>query len=140
MPVERAERLRKLGLVPTIQRSAVLKYLEECGGHPTVEDVHRAVTRRHPSIARATVYNVLDALKRAGAVKELTVDREASRYEINPKPHHHFQCRACGELFDVAFPSAVKPGDEIDGHLVEAIHTVLYGICAACQRTSGHTE
>ena len=128
----RLDMLRKLGLVPTIQRSAVLEFLEENHTHPTADEVHQGVKERFPSIAKATVYNVLDALKKAGAIRELTIAREAAHYDYNPHPHPHFLCRMCGVLFDVDLPCPIRPGDEILGNLVESVNTYLYGICAEC--------
>jgi len=132
----RSTRLRKLGLVPTIQRSAVLEYLENNHTHPTAEEVYQGVRDHLSSLAKATVYNVLDALKKAGGIQELTIAREAARYDYNPSPHPHFLCRVCGNLYDVDLPCSIRPGDKINGHRVEAARTYLYGICAQCQKQS----
>jgi len=129
-----SERLRKLGLVPTIQRLAVLDYLDQATTHPTAEEVYTGVRDRYPSIAKATVYNALDALKKAGAIRELTIDRGVARYDRDPHPHPHFLCRICGKLYDVDFPCPVQPGDEVSGHKVESVHTYLYGVCAQCRK------
>ncbi len=130
----RSTRLRKLGLVPTIQRMAVLEFLEENHTHPTAEEVYQAVRIRFPSIAKATVYNVLDALKKAGAIRELTIAREAARYDYNTRSHPHFLCRICGNLYDVDLPCPMRPGDEILGHRVESVQTYLYGVCSQCRK------
>jgi Fe2+ or Zn2+ uptake regulation protein len=135
-----AERLRSLGLVPTIQRLAVLDYLDKAQNHPTAEEVYQGVRRRYPSIAKATVYNVLDALKEAGAIQQLTITRDAAHYDAVTEPHPHFLCRACGTLIDVELPCPIRPGDKILGHLVESVNTYLYGLCNACQTTPGENE
>ena len=124
-----SEKLRELGLVPTIQRSAVLEFLEEHRVHPTVEEVYQGVKERFP-----TVYNVLDALKSAGAIRELTIAREAARYDYDANPHPHFLCQSCSTLLDVDLPCPIRPGDEILGHLVESVNTYLYGTCAECRK------
>jgi len=129
----RLERLRQLELVPTIQRLAVLEFLEETDIHPTAEQAYQEVRKRFPSIAKATVYNVLDALKKAGAIRELTIAREAAHYDYNANPHPHFLCRTCGVLIDVDLPCPIRPGDEILGNLVESVNTYLYGVCAECR-------
>ncbi|MEE9541619.1 MAG: transcriptional repressor [Candidatus Bipolaricaulota bacterium] len=124
--------LRQLGLVPTIQRVAVLEMLEDNHSHPTAGEVYQGVKDRFPSIARATVYNTLDALKKGGAIRELTIAREAARYDYNPRPHQHFLCRVCGDLIDVDLPCPIRPGDEIVGHKVESVQIYLYGVCSQC--------
>ncbi len=91
-----------------------------------------AVRKRHPTISKATVYNVLDALKQAGALQELTIERQAARYDINVAPHPHFLCRQCGRLYDVDIPCAIRPGDMVDGHRTESVQTYIFGVCAQC--------
>lgn len=136
----RSTRLRKLGLVPTIQRSAVLEYLENNHTHPTAEEIYQGVRDHFHSLAKATVYNVLDALKKAGGIQELTIAREAARYDYNPSPHPHFLCRVCGNLYDVDLPCSIRPGDEICGHLVEVAQVYLHGICAQCQKQNSQNK
>jgi Fur family peroxide stress response transcriptional regulator len=128
-----AKKFRDLGLVPTIQRLAVLEYLEKNHVHPTAEEVYQGVRKRYPSIAKATVYNVLDALKEAGAIQQLTITREAAHYDATTAPHPHFLCRDCGMLIDVELPCPIRPGDEILGHLIQCVNTYLYGVCKACR-------
>ena len=129
-----AQRMRHLGLIPTIQRLAVLEFLEASRNHPTAEDVYQAVRKRYPSIAKATVYNILDALKQAGAIQQLTIARQAAHYDAVTEPHPHFLCRSCGTLLDVELPCPIRPGDEILGHVIEAVNTYLYGLCKQCKR------
>ncbi len=129
---DRAERLRGAGLIPTAQRLAVLSFLEGTRSHPTAEEIYLGVKDLFSTISRATVYNALDALKRAGAVSELTIAREAAHYDATPAPHPHFLCRTCGELYDLDLPCALRPGDEVLGHHVEAVQTSLYGVCRTC--------
>jgi Fur family peroxide stress response transcriptional regulator len=130
---DRAERLRGSGLVPTAQRLAVLSFLEGTKSHPTAEETYAGVKRRFASISRATVYNALEALKRAGAVSELTIAREVAHYDAGPPSHPHFLCRSCGELYDLELPCALRPGDEVLGHRIEAVQMSLYGVCRTCQ-------
>ena len=132
-----SEMLRKVGLKPTAQRLAVLEYLQSEHMHPTADEVYQGVTERFPSISKATVYNALDALKKAGAVQELTIAREAARYDCTVRPHPHFLCRLCGRLYDIDLPCPVRPGDDIQGHHVEIARSYLYGVCAECSKDGG---
>ena len=126
--------LRQLGLVPTIQRMAVLEMLEDNHSHPTAGEVYQGVKDRFPSIARATVYNTLDALKKGGAIRELTIAREAARYDCDPSSHPHFLCRVCRHLIDVDVPCVIRQGDEVVGHEVELVQIYLYGVCSQCKK------
>jgi hypothetical protein len=54
----------------TPQRMAIFDYLKGNKTHPSAEDIYRAVSRRFPTMALATVYNTLAALKRRGQLLE----------------------------------------------------------------------
>jgi len=125
--------LRRFGLTPTAQRLAVLEYLDGNRAHPTADEIYQGVHARYPSIVRATVYNALSALKKVGAVRELTIEKGAVRYDSNTDPHPHFLCRVCGKVYDLDLPCPIRAGDEINGYRVESVHIYLYGVCASCR-------
>ena len=89
--------------------------------------------KKYPSISRATVYNTLDALTRAGVVLRLTVDPAATRYDADLKPHAHFRCRICQKVYDIELRDEEPTGLNADGHLVESVRTYAYGVCASCR-------
>jgi Fur family peroxide stress response transcriptional regulator len=125
--------LREASLVPTIQRLAVLGCLSESRQHPTADQILSAVRERFPLISRATVYNTLDALTKAGMILRLNVDPAAGRYDADLEPHSHFRCRVCQKVYDIEVKSG-RPNDiHADGHLIESIRTYAYGVCAACR-------
>ena len=100
------ERLAARGLRFTSQREQVYKLLLQGLDHPTAELVFLRAKRARPEISMATVYNCLDALVRCGLVKEVRLDRGASRYCPNMREHYHFFCAECGEVYDI------EPGTE----------------------------
>ena len=55
-------RLIELGIRPSIQRVAIMKYLLTHHTHPTVEDVFLALKKQLPTVSRTTVYNTLRML------------------------------------------------------------------------------
>lgn len=125
-------KLRNLKLIPTIQRIAVLEFLEKNRIHPTAEDIYYGVKDCAPSLTKATVYNVLDALKKVDAIQELTIDRKMARYDCNAEPHLHFLCQSCGNLYDIDLSCSIRPGDVVLGHQVEVVQIYLYGVCVQC--------
>ena len=137
---EQAAMLRDVGLVPTIQRLAVLDLLCRTHSHPTADQLLSAVRKKHPSISRATVYNTLDALTRAGVILKLTVDPSATRYDANLGPHAHFRCRICGKVYDIPARKGWPIDAECDGHRVETVRTYAYGVCAACRTDTNAKE
>ena len=111
----------------------MLGFLEDNLVHPTVDEVYRGVKDGFPSLSKATVYNALDALKRAGAIRELTIARQAARYDITTSAHPHFMCRICGKVYDIDLPHAIHEGNIVNGHQVESVQTYVYGVCAHCR-------
>ena len=72
MGIDLRQALNTAGVRPTVQRYAVLQYLARDGVHATAEEIFRAVNRQDPRASRATVYNSLKSLSRAGLVREVT--------------------------------------------------------------------
>jgi len=123
------------GFKRTPQRLAILDYLEGNTLHPSAEDVYRAVTKKCLSLSFATVYNTLNTLAQAGAVRELTLDPERKRYDPNIEPHHHLICTSCKKVIDifedisVGIPKRIEKEFSISGNHVE-----FYGHCSACRK------
>lgn len=135
-PADHTKMLRGVGLTPTIQRLAILDYLQRVKCHPTADEALAAVQKKFPSISRATVYNTLDALTKAGMILRLNVDPTVARYDADLGPHAHFRCRVCGEVYDIVFESASPSDGTIEGHRIESVQTYAYGICATCLESS----
>lgn len=131
-PEDHAEMLRDVGLTPTIQRLAILDYLQRVKCHPTADEALVAVQRKFPSISRATVYNTLDALTKAGMILRLNVDPTVARYDADLVLHAHFRCRLCGKVYDIELVGDSPIDGTIEGHRVESVRTYAYGVCASC--------
>lgn len=129
---ERSDKLRKLGLTPTIQRMAVLDCLEKTKKHPTADQVLAAVRKTFPTVSRATVYNSLEALTRAGIILQITVDPAVARYDADLGPHAHFRCRICSVVYDVVMDEEFDLDEYVEGHHVEAVRAYAYGVCEKC--------
>jgi len=131
---ERSDKLRKLGLIPTIQRMAVLECLERTKKHPTADQVLVDIRKKFPSVSRATVYNTLEALTRAGIILRITVDPAVARYDADIGPHAHFRCRICKTVYDIVMDKDFSLDEYVEGHHVEAVRTYAYGVCEKCMR------
>lgn len=126
--------LRARGLRVTEPRIAVLAYLAATDRHPTAEDVETAVNADGQVLSRASVYNVLHSLTRAGLVTGMSVKDGATRYDAHVAPHHHLVCRTCGRVEDVPWRDfgVAEQGVLPDGRPVRALALTLDGVCAAC--------
>lgn len=128
------DRLRERGLRVTEPRVAVLGYLASTDRHPTAEEVELAVNADGPVLSRASVYNVLHSLSRAGLVTGMSIDEGPARYDAHVAPHHHLVCRACGRVEDVAWAhfGVAERGILPDGRAVRTLSLTLDGLCAGC--------
>src|SRR5579863_9182603 len=97
------------GLRCTPQRYAVMAFLMEHTGHPTAAEIFEAVNRVDPRSSRATTYNNLRDLVKAGLVREVAVEGRAGRFDLEGVRHHHFVCDRCGNVEDVDWYNVPKP-------------------------------
>jgi len=132
-PSDAADQIRDTGLRATQARIAVLETLAELDGHPTADDVVRRLRDRGASVARASVFNVLDDFAASGLVTVASAGPGAARYELADEGHDHFVCRGCGAIQDV--PRTFAADDlslDTDVGRIETTHIVYRGLCSSC--------
>jgi Fur family peroxide stress response transcriptional regulator len=124
----------RTGLRCTAQRFAVLEHLSRDHEHPTADQIYLAINRSDPRASRATVYNNLHALIRAGMVREVVLAPGAVRYDANIGHHHHFICEACGGLEDIDSMEASRLARPIrlGARQVRKYEIVFRGLCERC--------
>lgn len=125
------------GLRLTRQRKVVYEVLvDEKRDHPTATEVYERARVKMPSISLATVYNCLETLTHVGAVKQVNLDREASRYCPNLNPHAHFYCTECNDVLDIQLANqsrAETPWELPTGIHLDQIDVTMKGLCPNCQ-------
>src|SRR5437762_1878955 len=126
------------GLRCTPQRYAVMAFLMEHTRHPTATEIFEAVNRVDPRSSRATTYNNLRDLVKAGLVREVAVEGRAGRFDLEGMRHHHFICDRCGNVEDVNWYDVPKPAARSLGkRVVRECQLIFRGFCGKCaQRTS----
>ena len=122
-------------LRPTAQRYAVLEFLAEHPVHATAEEIFRAVNRNDPRASRATVYNNLRSLTKAGLVREVMSEGKAARFDANLRRHHHFICELCHAVEDISwFDLPLSAGcAALGGREVSNYEVVFRGACVRCR-------
>ena len=122
-------------LRPTAQRYAVLEFLAKHPIHATAEEILDAVNRRDPRASRATVYNNLRSLTKAGLVREVMSQGKAARFDANLRRHHHFICERCHTVEDIPWfdlpPSAGRAA--LGARDVGNYEIVFRGVCVPCR-------
>ncbi len=129
-------------LRPTAQRYAVLEYLASHEVHATADEIFAAVNLHDPRASRATVYNNLRSLAKAGLVREVTSRDKAARYDANLHRHHHFICDKCGAVEDIAWfdlPDGAS-GAALGGRLVSNYEIVFRGGCLKCRKSNAKPQ
>jgi Fur family transcriptional regulator, peroxide stress response regulator len=127
--------LEDSGLRCTPQRYAVMAFLMEHNSHPTVAEIFEAVNRVDPRSSRATTYNNLRDLVRAGLVREVAIEGRAARYDAKGMPHHHFICDRCGNVEDVGWYNVPKPAPRsLSKRVIRECEVIFRGLCARCAR------
>ena len=133
--VEKKAALKDKGVLLTIQRSAVLEFLQENTEHPTAEEIYQSLSVMYPALSRATIYNTLDLLKKHGLIQEITIERNKAHYDYITDPHHHFLCRHCARIYDVDIDKIrLEREERVDGHQMEEARLYITGTCSACLR------
>lgn len=130
-----AKLLKSKSLAVTAQRAAVLEFLHGNIDHPCMDTVYEQVKKRFPYISRATVYNTVRALTKAGLLQEVLVQQEKTRVDPNVSRHHHFKCVRCGKIEDVPYDilTAAHVGRHAKGYHVEEVRVVMEGRCTRCR-------
>lgn len=119
----------------TPQRLAILKFLDGNKEHPSAEDIYEALSKDFPTMSVATVYNVLEFLKRTGRVKEIYIDPQKRRFDPDLSAHYHAICIKCQKIFDI--PAKINIDSlkslEPEFQILDA-QVKVYVICPVCQK------
>jgi Fur family peroxide stress response transcriptional regulator len=128
------EKLSTGGLRFTPQRQHVYDVILHKRDHPTAEEVFIRTKKTMPEISHATVYNCLDALVKCGLVRQVQLERGATRFCPNMEEHCHYYCGSCGKVFDVPLQkdSTAMPGPK--GFKVDHYDIAVHGQCADCAK------
>ena len=93
--------LAESGVRLTPQRELVYGLILGKRDHPTADEIFARAKARMPGISLATVYNCLETLVGCGLIRQVTLERGATRYCPNLHEHAHFHDRASGEVHDI---------------------------------------
>lgn len=125
------------GRALTRQRQAVLDAVREAEGHLTAQEIYEGARRLLPTISLASVYNSLKYLTERGLITEVSLGKNASRYDRTTERHDHAVCSRCGRLVDFDLAEAaglLRAAARRSKFKPETIHLTLVGVCPDCQR------
>lgn len=122
----------------TVQQKVIAEQLHKMhGSHPTVDEVHRAISADYPSISKTTVYRTLARMAEDGQALKVSVAGGADHFDDTLHPHYHVVCTKCGRVDDVDVQLPQQPFDSIDasrasGYTITGYELLFQGICPAC--------
>jgi Fe2+ or Zn2+ uptake regulation protein len=117
---------------PSYSRVRIMQYLLEYRSHPTIDEIHRALAPGMPTLSKTTVYNTLALFIRHGVAQPLTIEEKQTRYDADTTAHGHFQCDACGRVFDFSVDSFAVHG--LEGFAVGTRSFFFRGLCPDCRK------
>lgn len=121
-------RLRGAGILPSVQRVAVARYVLSTCDHPSADEVLEQVRRELPAISRATVYNTLNLLVERGLLRAHVLAPRRVVFDPNLERHHHFIDERSGRIHDVPWASVqVGALPELPGFDVHEYQVVMRG-------------
>jgi Fur family transcriptional regulator, ferric uptake regulator len=121
-------------------RSAVLDLLDREHCALSAFDIEDALRDGDRSVARASIYRILDQLERLQLVQRVETGQGVVRYEASRGDHdhhHHLVCDRCGRLVPFADEKLEQAIDELSRRVpfeVSDHEIVLHGSCATCAR------
>src|SRR5258708_23259548 len=87
----------------TRQRAAISRALERLARPLAPQELLAEARKDVPGVGIATVYRTVKALVAEGSVHAVELPGEPARYERTGARHpHHFRCRVCDRVFEVA--------------------------------------
>jgi Fur family ferric uptake transcriptional regulator len=136
-----AEQLAQAGYRRGEARSAVLALLDSQQCALSAQDIKRALSEGGRTVARASVYRILDELVELRLLSSIDVGQGITRYEpIRPggHHHHHMACRLCGGITPFEDKQLEDAIERVAGQVTFAVdehEIVLHGLCRDCSAT-----
>ena len=100
--------LSKHKLKATHQRIAIYDILIYLDGHPTADKIYSKVCQYYPSISLATVYKTLDTFVDKALINRVLSAKDAMKYDINMRDHHHLYCENSDKIIDYEDSALLK--------------------------------
>jgi Fur family ferric uptake transcriptional regulator len=121
-------------------REAVLGLLDQERCALSAFDIEDALRASDRSVARASIYRILDQLERLQLVQRVETGQGVVRYEASRGEHghhHHLVCDHCGRLVPFADEELEQTIDKLSRRVpfeVSDHEIVLHGACGSCSR------
>ena len=124
------KKLRSAGLRPTKQRLSICNvlYNRKDTFHFSIEELSKIIEKNVNSrISLATIYNTINAFKKKGYLKEISINSDKSYFDTNITNHHHFFNEDTKELIDLDHKDVqkIKINKTVPGKKITSIEVLV---------------
>jgi Fur family transcriptional regulator, ferric uptake regulator len=119
-------------------RRALLELLDSQACARSALEIEDALRASERTVARASIYRILDELERLHLVQKVQVGQDMARFEpirSGAGHHHHLVCDSCGTVTpftDEGLEDAIRELSRRIPMRVAEHEIVLHGACDAC--------
>jgi len=133
------EHISSKGLRNTPQREEVLRVFLSTERHLSIDELHRIIKRRNPSMGYTTVYRTMKLLSECGLCAEIDFGDGVPRFEhkYGHEHHDHLICTKCGRYIEAAKPEIEKMQEILakeKGFVITHHKLQLFGLCRKCRK------
>jgi Fur family transcriptional regulator, ferric uptake regulator len=123
----------------TPERFAVLDAVLQIQGHFDAEGLYYRLISNGMKISKATVYNTLELLLKAGLVSKYRFAEKTSRYEkvLGRPQHHHMVCLQCGDIIEFVNEKLEQLQEEVcteRDFSPQSSSLQIFGTCSRCKK------
>ena len=116
----------------TKYEKAIYDIVSMSHAHLTAYQVYERLSKTHPKVVPATVYNNLNKLWEAGLVRKISIEGMPDRDDSVQK-HDHLACQHGGKLMDVSFEDLTAPLRKQLGQDFLFYDLKVYYLCPECR-------
>ena len=130
------QRCQELGMRVTNQRVEIFREVASSSEHPDAETVYERVKQRLPNISFDTVYRTLASLEDMNMIFRVDNLLPKARFDADRRPHNHFLCIKCGEVYDIFPEDGYKieiPENSKKFGEIKDVNLQVRGICNKCR-------
>ena len=121
----------------TPERFAILKKTLSFSNTFTIEQLNAQLEDEAYHVSRATVYNTVELLTKAGILHKLCIEGLPTQYEkVTSVNYTHLICKKCGKIKNVKDSNLERYMNAIKFNAFQSSFYVMcvYGVCNACAR------
>ncbi len=117
----------------TPERYIILKHIYKISTHFEIDFLYNRINKKD-KISKATIYNNLEVLSKAGLIKKISFNNNKILYEksLNKNQHDHLICSMCSEIIEFCDPRIKNILDGVQkmtNFQIQSHELNIYGIC-----------